>query len=184
MPLAFRYFRSHRSYKPRSTRVGLILASEQIPCPDSRIRLGANPDVLGMRTVEVDWRIDGRELSSFRAFGRRVRDVFAERKLARITLDPELEVLDPSLLSRVTDTIHQMSTTRIGASAKDGVVDANLRVHGTENLYIAGASVFPATGFANPTLTAIALGIRLCHHIAGASAFPAEQRPHEMAAVL
>jgi choline dehydrogenase-like flavoprotein len=165
LPLAARYVRYHRSFKPRDARVELALFSEQIPHADSRIRLGTELDALGMRRVEVDWKINGQELRTFNAFARRIRDTFASRRLALITLDPDLEGEDPAFFTRVADASHQMSTARIGLTARDGVVDANLRVHGTENLYVAGAAVFPTTGFANPTLTAIALGLRLCKHL-------------------
>ena len=55
------------------------------------------------------------------------------------------------------------------ADPRHGVVDADGRVHGTHNLFIAGASVFPTAGFANPTLTIVALALRLADHLAGMS---------------
>jgi choline dehydrogenase-like flavoprotein len=58
-----------------------------------------------------------------------------------------------------------MGTTRMSGDPADGVVDGNLRVHGTENLYVAGPSVFPTGGFANPTLTAVALSLRLADRL-------------------
>jgi choline dehydrogenase-like flavoprotein len=118
-----------------------------------------------MARVDVDWRIDGRELTSLAKFARRIRDVLAERNLARVVLDEDLDNEDPCFMTKVDDSIHQMSTARIGRTADDGVVDEDLRVHGTENLYVAGAAVFPVTGFANPTFTAIALTLRLCDHL-------------------
>lgn len=58
-----------------------------------------------------------------------------------------------------------MGTTRMHASPKHGVVDANCRVHGVNNLFVVGSSVFPTAGSANPTLTILALAIRLADHI-------------------
>jgi choline dehydrogenase-like flavoprotein len=46
-----------------------------------------------------------------------------------------------------------------------GVVDRNCRVHGIVNLFIAGSSVFPTAGYANPTLTIVALSLRLADHL-------------------
>ncbi len=60
---------------------------------------------------------------------------------------------------------HHMGTTRMHADPKQGVVDPNCRVHGIENLYVAGASTFPTSGYANPVLTTIALVLRLGDHI-------------------
>jgi choline dehydrogenase-like flavoprotein len=59
-----------------------------------------------------------------------------------------------------------MGGARIGADPGEGVVDGDLRVFGTGNLFVAGAAVFPSGSFANPTLTALALGLRLADHLA------------------
>ena len=60
---------------------------------------------------------------------------------------------------------HHMGTTRMHADPARGVVDPDGRVHGVPNLYVAGSSVFPAAGLANPTLTIVALAIRLADHL-------------------
>jgi choline dehydrogenase-like flavoprotein len=62
---------------------------------------------------------------------------------------------------------HHAGTTRMHLDPALGVVDENLRVHGMENLYVAGSSVFPTAGVANPTLTVVALALRLAAHLAG-----------------
>jgi len=61
-----------------------------------------------------------------------------------------------------------MGTTRMSTDPKMGVVDANCKVHGISNLFVAGSSVFPTGGIANPTLTIIALAIRLADHLKSA----------------
>lgn len=165
LPIALRYFIDHRLYKPAGGTVYLQLTSEQIPNPASSIRLVDEKDELGMRRVEVDWKFDGREIKTFAIFSRLIRDALRDRGIAEITLDPDLESESPAYFDRVFDGNHHMSTTRIGKTADEGVVDSDLRVHGTENLYVAGAAVFPTSGFANSTLTAIALGLRLCDHL-------------------
>ena len=60
---------------------------------------------------------------------------------------------------------HHMGTTRMHADPHRGVVDADCRVHGIANLYVAGSSVFPTSGAANPTLTIVALALRLAGHL-------------------
>jgi choline dehydrogenase-like flavoprotein len=62
---------------------------------------------------------------------------------------------------------HQMGTTRMHSDPTQGVVDANCRVHGIDNLYMAGGSVFSTAGSANPTLTMVALAARLAEHLKG-----------------
>jgi choline dehydrogenase-like flavoprotein len=60
---------------------------------------------------------------------------------------------------------HHVGTTRMHADARLGVVDADSRVHGLANLFVTGSSVFPTGGFANPTLTIVALALRLADHL-------------------
>ncbi|QDK36061.1 FAD-dependent oxidoreductase [Sphingomonas sp. IC081] len=164
-PLVWRYIVANRSFKPGGTRVRLALYGEQIPTRVSRIRLSPERDALGMQMVEVDWQIDGRELQAFSDFAGHVKAALERLGLANVTLDPQLEHEDPAFLSRIGDAIHQMSGARMGRNADEGVVDANLRVFGTSNLYLASAAVYPTTGFANPTFTAISLALRLADHI-------------------
>jgi choline dehydrogenase-like flavoprotein len=67
---------------------------------------------------------------------------------------------------------HLMGTTRMHASARQGVVDADCRVHGVANLFVAGSSVFATGGYVNPTLTIVALAARLAHHLVGVLGAP------------
>ena len=60
---------------------------------------------------------------------------------------------------------HHMGTTRMHDDPRQGVVDRNSKVHGVDNLYVAGSSVFPTSGAANPTLTLVALTLRLADHL-------------------
>jgi choline dehydrogenase-like flavoprotein len=75
-------------------------------------------------------------------------------------------VLDsPDTLHELWDMKHPSGITRMSASPRDGVVDANCLVHGVRNLYVAGSSVFPTTGHFNPTLMIVALAARLEQHL-------------------
>ena len=60
---------------------------------------------------------------------------------------------------------HHSGTARMSETPKSGVVDANCRVHSVQNLYVAGSAVFPTIGYANPTLTIVALALRLADRI-------------------
>ena len=164
-PLALRYFKDRRSFKPRDAEVSLVLHTEQLPTPRSLITLGADKDSVGMHRLRVDWQLDGRELQTMRRFAQEIAAQLARTGLAKVTLNPALAAGDPAFARHIHDAIHQMGATRIGPDRDSGVVDNNLRVWDTDNLYLAGATVFPSTGFANPTLTAIALALRLAQHL-------------------
>jgi choline dehydrogenase-like flavoprotein len=60
-----------------------------------------------------------------------------------------------------------MGTTRMSGDPRYGVVDRNCRVHGMSNLFVAGSSVFPTAGSGTPTLTLVALSLRLADHLKG-----------------
>ena len=60
---------------------------------------------------------------------------------------------------------HHMGTTRMHDDPTRGVVDRNCKVHGIDNLYVTGGSIFPTSGAANPTLTIVALTLRLADHL-------------------
>jgi len=168
LPLAYRYVRSNRTFHPSSSAILLRVTAEQIPLRESRITLRAERDALNMPMVDLHWAVDGGELESIAYFAERVRDSLVKADIADIRLDPALVARDPAYLASAEDTYHQMGGARMGRTARDGVVDVNLGVHGVEGLHVAGAAVMPSSGFPNCTLTAIALGLRLCDHLTSA----------------
>lgn len=165
IPLALRYLRSNRAFNPTDRGIELRLTAEQFPNRESRIRLGDQKDALGLPIVEVDWRLDGRELDTLATFAELLRNMLRARGIADIDLAPRLVKRDAAFLDEIDDGYHQMGSARMGRSLNDGVVSSDLAVHGTNGLYVAGAATFPSTGFANPTFTAMALGLRLADHL-------------------
>jgi choline dehydrogenase-like flavoprotein len=164
-PMVVRYLRDRRMYNPADQGIYLGLITEQIPIEESAIHLTRKCDHLGMPIIEVDWRIDGREIESMAALGERVARYLERHQLASVRLDPDLVARDRAFLLKGVDTAHQMGMARMADSPAEGVVDRNLKVFGTRNLFVAGAAVYPTTGFENPTFTAIALGLRLADAI-------------------
>jgi choline dehydrogenase-like flavoprotein len=69
------------------------------------------------------------------------------------------------VLAQASDGFHQIGLARMSSSEREGVVDTNARVYGTSNLFLAGSAIFPSSGQANPTLTAVALAARLAVHL-------------------
>ena len=80
------------------------------------------------------------------------------------------EQLRERVYAQATDGFHQVGTTRMGNDPAQSVVDAELKVHGVENLYVASSSVFPTTGQANSTLLAVAFAVRLAARLAAPEA--------------
>jgi choline dehydrogenase-like flavoprotein len=167
LPLAVRYLRSSRAFNPSDGGIDLHLTAEQWPNAESRIVLRDERDDLNLPKVAVDWAIDGREIESMAIFTETFRDSLLRLGLADIAINPMLIARDPAFMQTVEDEYHQMGGARLGASASQGVVDPDLKVYGAENLYVAGAAVYPSSGFGNPTFTAMALGLRLSEHLAG-----------------
>jgi choline dehydrogenase-like flavoprotein len=144
----------------------LGICGEQSPCSESRIYLGEDRDILGMRRAVVDWRLTDLERHSIEIFARQLASEFSRLDLGRIELADFQWPEDPSQFGGMLhDSNHHMGTTRMSESPKTGVVDSHCKVHDLDNLFIGSSSVFPTGGYSNPTLTTIALTIRLADHL-------------------
>lgn len=165
VPMVVRYLRYRRMYNPADQGIQLRLLIEQFPLAESAIHLSDRCDHLGMPLVEMDWRVDGREIETLAVFAQLIARDLERHQLARVRLDPALVARDPGFLTRGVDSYHHMGMARMADSPAKGVLDRNLKVFGTRNLHVAGAAAYPTTGFANPTFTAIALGLRLAKAI-------------------
>jgi choline dehydrogenase-like flavoprotein len=150
-----------RGTKPLSIRVlGVI---EQAPDPDNRVELGSGCDAFGLRQPRVIWRIGELEHETFAAVTRH-----ASVRLGGVADVRPFEWLATSAWREHTfDTFHHMGATRMSRAADEGVVDADLRLHHAPTLFVCGSSVFPTSGSANPTLTIVALAIRLADLLKG-----------------
>lgn len=142
----------------------LDVNAEQIPDPANRVSLGAATDRHGIPQLRVDWRLLPQDRDSLLRSMAVVRDAFARSGTGR--LDYEVEALQAIVAAATPVGGHHIGTARMSATPADGVVDANCTVHGVPNLHIAGAAVFPTCGHANPTLTIVALALRLAGHLA------------------
>lgn len=147
-----------------STRVDLIGFFEQAPNPDSRITLSDELDALGQRKVCVDWQLTELDHRTHRTAAALFGEELAKVCDGVFTMEPWLEG-DGTQASPLAGTAHHLGTTRMDDDPRRGVVDRNCRVHGVENLHVAGSSVFPAAGWAFPTLTIVALAIRLAERL-------------------
>lgn len=166
VPLMWKYVVDKRVFVPGTSKISLIVQSEQTPLVESRIRIDATrTDSSGLPKVILDWRLGSLELESIRNFALRCRGALEAAGLARLEVPDDLMNLEPRFLETLHDTYHQSGGARMGFSAQDGVVDRNLRVFGTDNLYVAGAAVFRTNSNANTTFTALAFVTRLVDHL-------------------
>ena len=135
---------------------------EQIPSPDSRVTLNGDLDAFGVPTAHLHWSLSDEEERSYRRGLELIVEALDEYSpgLSRGKMDYP----DP-WPEEVFGCWHHIGTTRMHENASEGVVDANCQVHGIANLYIAGSSVFPTGGATSPTLTIVALGLRLAEYL-------------------
>lgn len=148
----------------------LYLRGEQAPTPESRVALGTGRDALGMRQVTLDWRLDPLTIASMKRSLELIGAALGKARLGRVySFFHAPDVVRDGVWPKFTGGYHHMGTTRMGADPKTSVVDERCRVHGLENLYIAGSSVFSTGGFSNPTLTIVALALRLAEHLEAAA---------------
>lgn len=150
----------------------LRAVGEQAPNPSSRVKLIEERDSLGQRRIALDWRLTDFEKRTMKTSVLEAARFFARADYGRIRLeDWFLDDAHPFLdMSDGEEVIgpHHMGTTRMASSPHHGVVDADCKVFGTTNLYIAGSSVFPTCGYANPTFTIVQLALRMADHLARA----------------
>jgi choline dehydrogenase-like flavoprotein len=153
----YRTLQNALNRRPRERTCVVVYFCEQPPDRESRVTLSPDRDRLGMNKLRLEWRL-GPEI---------VRSVMRLQELLQVGLKEagvgEVETGDAGI--GFTDASHHMGTTRMSDDPKSGVVDRNCRVHGIRNLFVAGGSVFPSAGHKNPTLTIVALALRLADYL-------------------
>lgn len=145
------------------------VAAEQVPNRLSRVFLGDDVDRFGQRRVVLDWRLTEMDKITFRNSALAVGGYFARQDIGRVKVSEWVLADDTSFPSHEDGEevggFHHLGTTRMATSARYGVVDRNCRMFDVDNLYVAGSSVFPTGGYANPTLTIVQLTLRLADHL-------------------
>ena len=138
---------------------------EQAPNPDSRILLGHEVDALGQRRVRVDWRLTELDHRTYRTAAHVFGDELAKQFGGVYRPERWVSSTQSADAADLRGTAHHMGTTRMSPDPQTGVVDVDCRVHGIDNLYIAGSSTFPTGGWAFPTLTIVALSLRIADRL-------------------
>ncbi|MBK8971202.1 MAG: GMC family oxidoreductase [Hahellaceae bacterium] len=157
---------------PPSTEAGqdfvdfiLHVRLDHLPNPDSRLRLSDKMDTFGVPQIEMDWKLSHQDFTSLKQTMLIIAEALGELGMGRVQLKSWLLSDEEHWPEDSEWDFHHMGATRMSADPKTGVVDADCRVHGTENLYVASSSVFSTAGFSNPTLTIVALALRLADHL-------------------
>jgi choline dehydrogenase-like flavoprotein len=147
----------------RSNRFSLEMHGEQFPRAHSRVTLTDRRDALGMPQLRIDWNYGREDIDSVR----RTLDLVAQemQRTGVGELSYDADTLEEDLMRFGAYGGHHVGTARMGHDPRTSVVDANCRVHSVNNLFVAGSSVFPTSSQANPTLTLIAVSLRLASHL-------------------
>jgi choline dehydrogenase-like flavoprotein len=144
----------------RTDRILLKFESEELPSPHNRVSLSDERDTFGRPLPVLHWAPGDTERASMIRTAMLIGRICGQQDLGRL----EFEDFDRPYWGTTTSW-HQLGTTRMATSPREGVVDADARVHGTRNLFVASGSVMPTGGRANPTMTIVALTIRLADHL-------------------
>ncbi len=155
-------YRKILKYIPIS-HINLIARIDPAPNPDSRITLSGEKDRLGQNLAKLDWRLSPIDKHSLRRTLEIIAVELGRAGLGRLRIGIDDD--DTTWPSDLEGAWHHIGTTRMSDDPKKGVVDKNCRAHGISNLYITGSSVFPTSGSGTPTLTLVALALRLADHI-------------------
>ena len=150
----------------------LRIASEQALNYDSRVSLGNDEDALGLPQTVLDWQLSPIDRKTMRTAALRWGAAAAIADIGRLKVEDWLMTDDveiPGIGKDETAGNHHMCTTRMASSPTEGVVDADQKVFGIDNLFIAGSSVFSTSGHANPTFTIVQMTLRLADHFAEAA---------------
>jgi choline dehydrogenase-like flavoprotein len=141
--------------------------AEQVPHPESRIRLSDETDAFGVRRARIDLRYTDRDIDSVMESHRLLDEALRTNGIGRLEFWDSPEKMREHVWETASDGFHQVGSVRMGVNPAESVVDANLKVHGLANLHVASSAVFASTGQANSTLLAVALAMRLAHRLAG-----------------
>lgn len=157
------YGLTHAGLRPKDVSLwNLWCKTEQVPNPLSRLSLSEQKDVFGKPRIHLNWVLADIDRESVRKSLLAFAKAVGTWSLGRVRLNIAADLKMP------TNTLggaHHIGTTRMGTDEKDGVVDKDLKVFSTENLYVASSSTFRTGGYTNPTLTILALVIRLSEHL-------------------
>jgi len=147
----------------RSNKYTIHYDAEQSPNPESRVFLSGEKDSFGLRRLKVDWRYSRIDIENICKSYELLKNALESSAIG--TIEADFELLPEIVKEKLGVGSHHIGTTRMSDNPNSGVVDKNCMVHEVPNLYIASSSVFPTASCVNPTLTIVALAVRLADHL-------------------
>jgi choline dehydrogenase-like flavoprotein len=163
--LAYRLHVQNRAATPQQGAITFGGQCEMAPNPESRVMLSRERDALGMPRVRLDWRLSELERRTAREYINIVAGEFERLGLGTFDLAPLNSLSEAGWDDLAHDSSHHMGTARMHESSRCGVVDSDCRVHGISNLFIGSSAVFPTSSRSNPTMTILALSIRIADRV-------------------
>jgi choline dehydrogenase-like flavoprotein len=148
---------------PKANLYSIDFHAEQQPNAASRVMLDSAHDALGMPRLRIDWRYVAGDLDTVQRAIALLAAEFARTGVGRLDYEPD--TVEAEMTRYGAYPGHHIGTARMGSDPRDSVVDANCRVHGVDNLFVASAAIFPTSSQANPTLTVVAMSLRLAAHL-------------------
>ena len=142
----------------------VFIYTEQAPSNESKIVLTDEKDAVGMPRIRMDWQLNELDKHTVQIGTQLIAEEFGRLNLGKIQIN-DWVMKDAKTWSSVWGGCHHIGTTKMSSDPEIGVVDSDCKVHGIDNLYIAGSSVFPTGGHAPPTFTIVALALRLFDHL-------------------
>lgn len=149
----------------RARTYGLSYHAEHLPNPSSRVTLSRDSDRFGLPRLSIDLRFSAGDAEGTARAHDDLALWLARTGLGEVRFRQDRSETAAAIMANASHGTHQIGTTRMGTDRNRGVVDANLRCFDADNLFVAGSSCFPTSGQANPTLTSLALSLRLSDHI-------------------
>jgi choline dehydrogenase-like flavoprotein len=160
--LAFEAISRMAGWQARARKFILRGFLDQYPVPENRVRLSDEKDKNGMFKTDVIWRFSEQDRESALSFFSHLDEIVQKCGLGYVDYKRLYAMKEWPLVGIHS---HFMGTTRMGDDPRTAVTTKDAQVYGTRNLFIAGPSLFPSYGFANPVYTILALSLKLTEHL-------------------
>ena len=161
----FSILKAYLQRKKYKSRTALRFQLEQSPNRESRVYLSNELDKLGLRKVKLNWTFNKIERQSADLLMALAADALQIDRIGTLKMDLQLYNFSERLPMDLRGGQHHGGTTRMAKTPNQGVVDENLKVFGTKNLFVCGSSIFPTNSWVNPTFTIVAFSFRLANYI-------------------